>query len=213
MESVICFSSPETYVVGARTLPNRLIFSYDTERWDFRALVARYFGTNDLEQLHLLPEFNPRTSCDSAPNYEVTRNSWAISKALKAAVAPESTPLFRSLLYEHVAEFLYPVSGFQAQPATRVNFHGGKAILLFHRDSEYGQTNEGINLWLPVTKVSGTNSMYVESDVGSADFAPLELDYGQACIFRGGELSHGTVDNDSGSTRISFDLRFRITQP
>jgi ectoine hydroxylase-related dioxygenase (phytanoyl-CoA dioxygenase family) len=121
--------------------------------------------------------------------------------------------LFRGLLFEHVSEFLYPVHGYQPLAAMRVNLHGSKAILRFHADSEYGQTAEGINLWLPVTSTRGTNSMYLESDVGRADFAPLQLEYGQACIFRGGALLHGTVDNDSGSTRISYDIRFRVKQP
>jgi hypothetical protein len=212
-DDAVLFTSPETYAVGARVLPNRLIFRYDTSRWDFRALVSQFFETDELETLHLSPRFNPRTTADPLPNYETTKNSWAISKQLQEAVAPAADRLFRGLLYEHVSEFLYPVAGHQPVAALRVNFHGSKAILRFHADSEYGQAREPINLWLPATRVWGANSMHLESDVGRADFAPLELEYGQACIFRGTELVHGTVDNDSGSTRISYDIRFRVKQP
>lgn len=213
LSDAVLFVSPETYSIGARVLPNRLIFHYDTTRWDFRALVSDFFGTDELETLHLFPQFNPRITTDLLPNYKTTKNSWAISKKLKEAVAPLAEQLFHDLLYDHISELLYPIQGYQPLASMRINFHGSKAVLCFHSDSEYGQTPEGVNLWLPVTKVWGTNSMYLESDVGRADFAPLQLEYGQACIFRGGELVHGTVDNDSGSTRISYDIRFRIKQP
>jgi hypothetical protein len=209
----VLFASTETYTIGSYTLPNYLIFDYDPVRWDFRALVSDFFGTDNLEQLHLLPQFNPRNTTNQLPNYEVTQNSWTISKALKAAVAPLAENLFRSLLYDHVATFLFPIFGYQSLAGMRVNLHGSKAVLRFHADTEYGQTPEGINLWLPVTKVWGSNRMYLESDVGRGDFTPLQLEYGQACIFYGSELIHGTVDNDSGSTRVSYDIRFRVKQP
>jgi hypothetical protein len=209
----VLFASAETYPLGSYTLPNYLIFAYDTERWNFRTLVADFFETDNLEHLHLLPQFNPSTTNAPLPNYEITQNSWAISKALKTTVAPLAEQLFRSLLYDHVAAFFFPILGYQPLAGMRVNFHGSKAVLCFHSDAEYGQTLEGINLWLPVTKVWGSNSMYLESDVGRGDFTPLQLEYGQACIFRGTELVHGTVDNDSGSTRISYDIRFRVKQP
>ena len=211
--NAVLFVSAETYTLGSYTLPNYLIFDYDTERWNFRALVSDFFGTDNLEKLHTFPQFNPRTTTDPLPNYEITKNSWAISKALKTTVAPLAEQLFRGLLYDYVATFLFPISGYQPLAGMRVNFHGSKAILCFHSDAEYGQTSEGINLWLPVTKVWGSNSMYLESDVGRGDFTPLQLEYGQACIFYGSKLVHGTVDNDSGSTRISYDIRFRVKQP
>jgi hypothetical protein len=213
LSNPVLFTSAETYTLGSYTLPNYLIFDYDTVRWNFRALVSDFFGTDNLEQLHLFPQFNPRNTTNPLPNYEITQNSWAINKILKAAVAPLAEQLFRSLLYEYVATFFFPIFGYQSLAGMCVNFHGSKAVLRFHADAEYGQRLESINLWLPVTKVWGSNSMYLESDVGRADFTPLQLEYGQACIFHGGELVHGTVDNDSGSTRISYDIRFRVKQP
>lgn len=212
LADAVLFSSDETYAVGSRTLPNRLIFSYDTSRWDFRALVCEYLGTDELESLHLLSRFNPGAGTLPVPNYEATKNSWEISKRLKDALGGAAHALFGGLLHGVVEEFLYPIEGYQPSPAARVNFHGSKSILRFHVDSEYGQRAELVNLWLPVTAVGGSNSMYLESEVGRGDFQPLQLSYGQACIFRGGELMHGTVDNDSGFTRISFDIRFRFKQ-
>ena len=38
---------------------------------------------------------------------------------------------------------------------------------------------------MPLTAVRGANSLFVESAPGRADFAPVELDYGQLLRFDG----------------------------
>ena len=196
------YISEETFEVDGRIYPNHLVFHYDTNQWNFRKLVADFFETEDLENLHQTHFFNPK--CTGK------KNSIEVGKALKDAVAPKSGPLLQSLIYDYISRFIGPIKGHQPVPMLRVNFHGSKAILRFHADKEYGQKPNLINLWLPVTSVWGSNSMYVESTVGASDFKPLELKFGQAFIFRGYDLLHGTMDNDSGSTRITYDLRFNV---
>ncbi len=196
------YVSEEAFEVGGRVYPNRLIFGYDTTRWNFRAMVAEFFGTDDLEHLHQTHFFDSRCTAK--------QNSLDVGKSLHTAVSAKSGPLLESLIYDHIASFIGPVKGHQKSAMMRVNFHGSKAILRFHRDREYGQTGDLINLWLPVTAVWGSNSMYVESSSGASDFEPVKLQFGQAFIFRGYDLLHGTLDNDSGSTRITYDLRFNV---
>ncbi|GAA0707426.1 hypothetical protein GCM10009105_06220 [Dokdonella soli] len=69
---------------------------------------------------------------------------------------------------------------------------------------------QSVNIWLPVTKVYGSNSMYVESAPGLSDFKPVELEYDEAFMFYGTEIVHGALDNLSGGTRISYDFRFSL---
>lgn len=77
-----------------------------------------------------------------------------------------------------------------------------------HRDDDYeGHQGEEINFWLPLTRVWGNNSLYVESSPGKADFQPLALDVGQFYRFHGGQCEHFTNANDTGSTRVSLDFR------
>jgi len=54
------------------------------------------------------------------------------------------------------------------------------------------------------------NTLWVESDYGLRDFQPVDVPYGAALIFDGGSLEHGTVNNDTHSTRISIDFRFSL---
>jgi hypothetical protein len=196
------YVSAETFEIAGRQFPNHLIFRYDATRWDFRKIIADYFGVSDLEKLHLSSVYDRSVSGK--------KNSLAVSKALKAAVAEKSNVLLTDMIYNYIAKFLGPIKHHQTVPMLRVNFHGAQSILRFHRDREYGQTPNLINLWLPVTAVWGSNSMYIESQPGLSDFKPVELEYGQAFMFYGTELLHGTMDNDTGSTRITYDLRLNI---
>jgi len=50
--------------------------------------------------------------------------------------------------------------------------------------------------------------LWCESDYGLGDYAPMPVRYGEALLFDGGLLRHGSVPNDSGVTRVSMDFRF-----
>jgi len=196
------YASPETYEVAGRVFPNHLIFRYDTARWNLRKPVEEFFETSDLEHLHLTRFFDAK--------HTGKKNSLDVGSALRDAVAPIAAPILKSLIFDHVARWVGSIRSVQPLPMMRVNFHGSRAILRFHRDNEYGQQPNLINLWIPVTSVWGSNSMYVESVSGASDFKPLELEFGQGFMFRGYDLLHGTMDNDSGSTRVTYDLRFSL---
>ena len=60
---------------------------------------------------------------------------------------------------------------------------------------------------MPLTRVSGTNSLQVESAPGLGDFRSLDLSYGECFRFNGNRCRHYTEPNSSGATRVSFDLR------
>lgn len=209
-ESAVLSRSDETIELAGRILPRQSVFSYDTARWDLRGPVERFFGTGELETLHLDPNWNPHDPGLALPSHVVMKNSWDAGKALHGAVSAGETPTLKSLIYDHVARFVGAIRSCQEVAMMRVNFHGSKAILRFHTDEEYGQRPNTVNLWIPVTSVYGSNSMYVESSPGRSDFKPVELEYGQALMFYGTDLLHGTLDNVSGGTRISYDLRFSI---
>lgn len=200
----------ERVEVAGRDMPMRATFPYDIARWGLRGIVADFFGTDALETLHLDPRWNPHEPGHRLPSNQVMKNSWDVSKTLRAAVIERCAPLLRSLVFDCVQELVGPIRSCQELAMMRVNFHGSRAILRFHNDREYGQLPRVVNLWLPITRVHGSNSMYVESSPGRSDFAPVELDYGQAFLFYGTELLHGTLDNLSGGTRITFDFRFSL---
>ncbi|WP_010543951.1 StrG-like protein [Sphingomonas elodea] len=202
--------SEHDVTLGANRLPMAFSFDYDVRRWDLRAIVRDYFGTDALETLHEDPRWNPPDPVHAPPNTATLQNSWDVSKALRAAVIDRVMPVLDSLIHHRIADFVERIVSHQPQAMMRVNFHGSRAILRFHTDREYGQRDRALNIWLPVTRVYGSNSLYFESAPGLSDFKPVVLDYGQALLFYGTELQHGTLDNMSGGTRISLDFRVSV---
>ena len=90
------------------------------------------------------------------------------------------------------------------------------ALTLLHSDGQpgYDHPEEEVNFLLPVTLLTGTcaspcgsNSLWVESAPGVADFAPLELRYGEIAEWHGNTCRHYSHRNASQSTRVSFDFR------
>jgi len=95
------------------------------------------------------------------------------------------------------------------QPLT-VRFHcpGRVAPLTMHCDSEY-PPHEGseINIWVPITNAYGSNTLWLESSPGAGDFATVEPGYGEILIFNRNRCRHYSLANETGETRVSFDLR------
>ena len=95
---------------------------------------------------------------------------------------------------------------YQNRPTLRVSFPGNKAVGDWHRDREYNHPIEEVNIWVPITNASNSNSIWIESSFDAEDYMPVNIDFGQFLIFDSG-LKHGNVINDEKKTRISFDFR------
>ena len=94
-------------------------------------------------------------------------------------------------------------------PATlRIHPPGLSPTIGLHKDSDYSRHEAyEINYWIPLTKVFGNNTLWVESLPGKSDFAPVELEAGKGFRFNGNECRHFTKANDTKCTRVSFDFR------
>ena len=73
--------------------------------------------------------------------------------------------------------------------------------------------DDQINVWLPFVSTCDANTLWTETDYGRGDYRPVTVEYGQLLLFDGGLLSHGTVANTSGQTRVSMDLRIAPRAP
>jgi hypothetical protein len=81
------------------------------------------------------------------------------------------------------------------------------ALLLDSFGAQYQLPNGNVNVYLPLTSIWDTNSLYVESRPGAEDFHPLVMDYGQLAIFYGVYCTHFAVTNATRATRVSLDFR------
>lgn len=116
----------------------------------------------------------------------------------------------------------------QKTPTVRIQLAGGKSVS-FHSDAWYGHGERVNSFWLPLTRVWGSNSLQIarnveesiefleriayeqldldEINVQAAELCePVHADFGDLVVFNG-DVVHGTLNNESGSSRVSFDFR------
>ncbi len=165
--------------------------SYDKEMFPFRDIVSYIFDVPDLENIHLLGY--PQSYWIERFEKDVKGNERFYScyeQFLKIIVQP----LFdEKLTVQRFSNF-------------RIQFPGNMSIK-FHLDSEYGCDENEMNVWLPLTLASGSNSIYIESEPGKKDYSPQEVNQGEFLIFPGSKLSHGTEINTTSESRLSLDFR------
>eukprot|EP00747_Dinoflagellata_sp_TGD_P028970 gnl/TRDRNA2_/TRDRNA2_133598_c0_seq1.p1 gnl/TRDRNA2_/TRDRNA2_133598_c0~~gnl/TRDRNA2_/TRDRNA2_133598_c0_seq1.p1 ORF type:complete len:326 (+),score=55.10 gnl/TRDRNA2_/TRDRNA2_133598_c0_seq1:47-1024(+) len=95
----------------------------------------------------------------------------------------------------------------QATPVLRVVMPSKHCSTKAHRDCEYGHIAEEINFWLPLSPVSGTNSLFAESFPGRGDATAFEGEPGDVFRWWGNQCRHWCEPNSTSSTRVSLDFR------
>jgi len=76
-----------------------------------------------------------------------------------------------------------------------------------HCDGDYGHPPGEMNFMLTFGYQRDSNSCYVETSVGSGQFQPFEMNYGQFISFYGNKLRHYNKTNITGDSRVSIDFR------
>eukprot|EP00435_Cladocopium_sp_Y103_P030281 s2088_g7.t1 len=95
---------------------------------------------------------------------------------------------------------------YQAFPCLRV-VQPGEFSIGPHADVAYGHHPCSMNFYVPLTPISKTSSLFLESRPGEADWHPIVGDYGQVKHFAGALCVHWTTENNTEWTRASLDVR------
>lgn len=190
-------------------LRNAQILRFDVARYPFTTVLERLvFRVRPLAALH---EHARRRRPDGAPL------GYADNLALRARMQnlPDDSPFF-VLYHRFVREVVASVYGgrisYSTRPKMRVHLAGTPSVSAFHRDVDVTHRPDQINVFLPFTPCFDTNTLWCESDYGARDYRPIRLTPGEAYLFDGGYLEHGTVANETEVTRCSLDFRFAPTQ-
>ena len=133
-------------------------------------------------------------------------------KVITRLIASEAYQRWLGAYDAWVRAVILPVVGeeflFQRPPTLRVVMPSRAATIGVHRDADYHGHHSGeINFWCPVVPVADSSALWLESAPERGDFHPRPLAVGQCLRFNGSLCRHHTVPNQSGSTRVSFDLR------
>jgi hypothetical protein len=182
------------------------LLGYDTARFPFAALAAQALQVGDLSALH-----EQRHDLDRPPSYP---DNVRLRQELGARL--EATPFFsyyNALMHLVVAPLFAKKVSYSRRPQFRVHLAGGPSASAWHTDCQITGRTDQINIWLPFTSTCAANTLWVETGYERGDHTPIPVEYGQMLLFDGGLLSHGTIENTSGQTRVSMDLRFAPKVP
>ena len=173
---------------------NTLVVDYDINRYDFSDWARKTLGVNELSSIHL--EKHIQKLNHGPVSNQLTQNFLEVAEIYDAFVIEVLGPIFDGIF------------DYQRPPSFRFHYksQGNSA---FHRDRDFGVESGRYNVWVPLTNVWGDNSLWIESDEGLEDYQPAVINYGQALIFDGVNLRHGSKVNTTPTSRVSFDLRFR----
>ena len=95
---------------------------------------------------------------------------------------------------------------YQSFPCIRI-VKPGEFSIGPHGDATYGHHPSSINVYVPLTKIEGSASLFLESRPGSEDWHPIVGEYGMVKFFAGAICKHFTPENHGDFTRVSLDFR------
>jgi hypothetical protein len=169
------------------------ILNFNPKKYKFREWACESLGVTCLEHIHEIERIKTL-------NRSPTTNQLS-------QYFPEIEDSYRSFVLELLGDMVSGISSYQSPPSFRFHYCG-RSSSVFHRDRDFGVEDGRINVWVPLTSVWGENSLWLESDIGAKNYKPIVLKLGQALIFDGVNLGHGSMINTTDSTRVSFDFRF-----
>ncbi|TWT34015.1 putative glycosyl transferase [Posidoniimonas corsicana] len=198
---------------------------FDTSRFDFAKLVLdeinrhqRAIGLQQVEELRQVHKVD-----GIAQHLEAHRQH-----LFTLFRTPAFQRLYREFGKQLIDDHFTTEAVIQKTPTVRIQLAGGNSVS-FHSDAWYGHGSRVCSFWLPLTTVSGANSLQMARDIdesrqflsqiaeeqmdldeindkAAALCDPVEAAFGDLIVFNG-DMVHGTVHNATPTSRVSFDFR------
>ena len=169
------------------------ILNFNPKKYKFREWACEVLGAACLEHIH---EIEKIKALNRSPTINQLSHHFS-----------EIEDSYRFFVLELLRDTVSGISSYQSPPSFRFHYCG-RSSSVFHRDRDFGVEDGRLNVWVPLTNVWGENSLWIESTVDAKNYKPVAMKLGQALIFDGVNLGHGSRINTTDSTRVSFDFRF-----
>jgi hypothetical protein len=184
------------------------LLNYDTATYPFaRYFCDKVFRVDDLEKLHQSSLCTPGSPAGYSDNLRLRQ--WM----QRLPLSSDFYVIYTRFVHELVVRYFGGRISYAARPKMRVHLAGSGSVSRWHRDANVTGRLEQINIWLPATNCFAGNTLWVEDNYGTEHYQPILVRHGQALFFDGGLLSHGSVANETDTSRVSFDLRFSPSSP
>jgi perosamine synthetase len=180
------------------------IYKYDIAKHDFISYFNTLYSTNELSKITLNDNiYNKENIHDIETN---------LHKQFYTSIKNDNTfkkiyCLFIKDIYSH----FFPDEKFmiyQSFPSIRLQFKNNITVPPHYDSDTTGNHPVGEkNFLIPITKMYGTNRLFIESTPGSGNFKGIDLEYGNLFYFNGNKCLHYNEKNIENHIRISLDFR------
>lgn len=193
---------------GPRPIRLWALLGYDTERFPFAQALSRdVFKVRRLDRLHVYLEWH-REQQGKAGGLSHKDNLVVREMMQSQPQEADFWKIYHNFMLRVLSPWVGRALSYTSNPTLRSHLAGTRSVSSFHHDICVTKRIDQVNFWLPFNDVSGDSTLWLETDYGKSDFQPVPVRYGQALIFDGGYLGHGSVANGSDVTRLSLDMRF-----
>lgn len=174
---------------------------YDThDKATFRKFFERLFQQKDIEHLD-------ESVCESLKGHDTVYHN----KFYSTIKSDDEFKRIYCDMIRKIQKQFFPdekILIYQSFPSIRIQFHNN-VVVPPHKDSDHiGNHPLGErNFIIPITKMHGTNTVYVETEPDNNDFRPAELEIGDLFYFNGNTCTHFNKENQEDEIRISLDFR------
>lgn len=190
-----------------QTYGRHTVYQIDATRYGFVDMLKTLYQTDDLYTLQ-----SKSVDYASRPAGTLQDVETDIHKTFYAFI--KSTDTFK-LAYQRLVRDIYakffptePVLFYQSFPSIRFQFVGNKAVPPHCDSDSIGNHPLGErNFILPITRMQGTNRLFIESEPGKGDYQGIDLEEGDLLYFDGNRCIHYNEVNTEPFMRISFDFR------
>ena len=177
-------------------------FSYNTKTYFFKETLDQLFGCNCSKLHNHLGDFD-----------KFRRDSDQITLAHKVYYSNFNNkvyPLYYKFQKNVISKIINEPYYFQLIPTFRIGLPGNKFVGEYHKDSDYNHKEYEINFNLGICGYTGNASLKTEIFPSSNQFMNLECHYGEIFSFDHIDCLHGSDENDTNLTMVSFDFRIAL---
>ena len=181
-------------------------YAFNTSTYNLRTVVEEYLGNADLENLHVTDKFKGELTSakgDYGDQKQALHRKFYNQMDSDTRFIVTYKKLIKEIIQPIFKEEIY----YQKFPTFRIHQPDNICVFKWHRDMDFGHSEHETNVYLPITKAYGSNTIWAESKQDKKDYAPMEADYGQLIVWQGARLEHGNKANETGQPRVSFDFR------
>ena len=196
------------------------IIDYDVKKYPFKEAICKILDIEDIRKVHKVYYDEGFKEENYMKGLSESLQNTCFHKKFYSNVH-EFLPIYTLFIRDVIAKLyseniIYQkIPTFRVQAVNSVSVGGkdntlksrNKGIVGLHRDGDYNHHLKEVNFFLPFCDVNERNTIWAESEPGKEDYSPFLLKYGQVKVWRGVELMHGNVVNNSKDSRISVDFR------